>query len=545
VTELELLIGLLGVVAGTAWLARAVGLPYPIALVAAGLVIGLTPGLPMLVVDPDVILLVFLPPLIHAAAWTTSPRRLRAEARTVGLLAVVLVGVTMACVAAVAHAVVPALGWPAAFVLGAVVAPTDTVAATAIFRRLGVPERIVALVEGESLLNDGTALVLYRIAVGAAATGGFQLAEAAGDLLLVGTGGALLGLAVAAGVRWVRVRIDDATIEITVTLLTPYLAFIPAEELGLSGVLAAVSSGLYLGWRSAEDFAPSTRLQAYSFWTVFTFVLESLLFILIGLQAPAVLGALEDQPLGGLLLAAAAVSGTVIAVRLLFVLGAGALESRWDARRERRSFNSRERSVVGWSGMRGAVSLAAALAIPLETTAGAPFPGRELVLFLALAVIGVTLSLQGLTLPALVSRLGVQETRSSARGKAVARFRTVEAALERVTDLSFDAEVPSAALERAREMYALRAQQLAGECSTGVPEGRESDVAAWTRLRRHLLAVERAALLDLRREGRVGMGVMREVERDLDLEEERLNRASPVPESTRPPAARARSGPDA
>ena len=540
-TELELLIGLLGVVAATAWLARGIGLPYPIALVAAGLLIGVTPGLPPLVVEPDVILLVFLPPLIHAAAWGTSPRRLRAEARTVGLLAVALVGLTMACVAVVAHAAVPGLGWPAAFVLGAVVAPTDTVAATAIFRRLGVPERVVALVEGESLLNDGTALVLYRIAVGAVVTGGFALAEAAGDLLIVGAGGALLGLGVAAGVRWVRARIDDATIEITVTLLTPYLAFIPAEELHLSGVLAAVSSGLYLGWRSAEDFTPSTRIQAYSFWTVFIFVLESLLFILIGLQAPVVLSALADQPVGELLMAAAAVSATVIVVRLLFVLGAGALESAWDARRERRSFSARERAVVGWSGMRGAVSLAAALAIPLETQAGAPFPGRELVLFLALAVIGVTLALQGLTLPALVRRLGVQETRSSARGKAVARFRTVEAALERVTDLSFDSDVPSQVLERAREMYALRAQQLAGECRTGMPEGPESDVAAWTRLRRHLLAVERAALLDLRREGRVGMGVMREVERDLDLEEERLNRAVPL-DAAPPPAAGARSG---
>jgi CPA1 family monovalent cation:H+ antiporter len=538
-SEIELLLGLLGVVAVISWLAQKLGLPYPIFLVLAGLAIGWVPGLPELVIDPDVILLVFLPPLVHAAAWSASPRRLRAHARTVGLLAVALVGATMAGVAVVARAVVPELSWGSAFVLGAIVSPTDTVAATAIFRRLGVPERVVSLVEGESLLNDGSGLVLYRIAVAAVVSGAFSLAEAGRDLLLVGAGGALLGLLVAAAVRAFRQRVDDPVIEITVTLLTPYLAFLPAESLHLSGVLAAVSSGLYLGWRSAEDFTASTRMQAVAFWSVLIFVFESVLFILIGLQVPSVLERLGGEPAGRLAVAAIAVSGAVIAIRLAFVLGVGEIESVLDRRRGVPSLDRRERTVVAWSGMRGAVSLAAALAVPFATAAGSPFPQRELILFLTLAVIGVTLLLQGLTMPLVVRGLGVEENRSSARGKAMARFRTVQAALDRVSDMSFERDAPQPALERAREMYATRAQQLSGTCREGVPDSADSDVAAWTDLRRHLLGVERAALIELRNEGRVGLGVMREVERDLDLEEARLDRvavpppAAPLPERSR------------
>ena len=527
--EIELLIALLGVVAAISWLARALGVPYPIFLVLAGLAIGFLPGLPPLELDPDVIFLVFLPPLVHAAAWTASPRQLKVNARTVGLLAVGLVLATTAAVAAVAHALVPELGWGPALVLGAIVSPTDTVAATAVFRRLGVPDRVASVIEGESLINDGASLVIYRVAVVAVATGAFTFAGALGDLLVVGVGGAALGLAVAALSAQLRRRVEDPTIEITITLLTPYLAFLPAEELGLSGILAAVSSGLYLGWRAGRDFNPNTRLQAYGFWAVLTFVLESVLFILIGLQVPDVLAALSGEPAGRLALVATLMVVVVVAVRLAFQFTVGGLEERWDRYRGRAdALGWRERAVVGWSGMRGAVSLAAALSLPLETAAGTPFPGRDLILFLTLAVIGATLLVQGLTLPLLVSRLGVEEEETaSGRDKALTRFRTVEAALERIADLSFEDDRRSPTVERAREMYAIRAQQLSGACRTGVPDSDTADVATWTRLRRELLGVERSALLDLRDEGKVTVGVVREVERDLDLEEERLSRAAP------------------
>jgi CPA1 family monovalent cation:H+ antiporter len=527
VNEIELLLSLLGVVAVVSWLARRLNVPYPIFLVVAGLAIGFAPGLPDVTVDPEVIFLVFLPPLIHAAAWTASPRHLRRNARTLGLLALGLVLATTALVAVVVHALLPELPWAAAFLVGAIVSPTDTVAATAIFRRLGAPERVVALVEGESLINDGAALVVYRVALGAALTGTFAAGEAAAELVIVGIGGALVGLVVAVVIAQIRKRVEDSTLEVTLTLLTAYLAYVPAEELGLSGILAAVSSGLYLGWRAARDFTPSTRIAATSFWGVFIFLLESVLFILIGLAFPDVLERLGEEELGRVLLAAALVSLTVMAVRVAFTLGVGELETQWDRARGRPGgLTRRERAVVGWAGMRGAVSLAAALAVPLSLESGAAFPGRDVVLFLTFVVIGVTLVLQGLTLPLLIRRLGVEETESDGVSKALARFRTVEAALGRVSELGQDEErrVPQAAVERARELYATRAQQLAGTCRTGVPESSSADVAVWADLRLELIEVERAALLDLRAAGEVKVGVVREVERDLDLEQERLLR---------------------
>jgi CPA1 family monovalent cation:H+ antiporter len=423
--------------------------------------------------------------------------------------------------------VVPGLSWEAAVVLGAVVAPTDPVAATAIFRRLGVPPRVTTLIEGEALLNDGTALVVWKIgiAVTVTAAGGYTLGDGARDLLLVSTGGIAIGLAGGWLVAKARDRIDDAVVEITITLLTPYVLFIAAEELGTSGILAAVSSGIYLGWQAPRLFTASTRIQAMAFWEVFTFLLESVLFIIIGLEFPGVVDALSDESALTLVWWAAAVSATVIAVRLLWVLSVGGVDEAYEARagadRRRPRLSVRERLVVGWSGMRGAVSLAAALAIPLTTDAGAAFPARDLILFLTLCVIAVTLVLQGLTLPVLIRRLGVEDTRTSARRRAAARFRTVQAALERIADMAFDDVTPAGVVERARNMYTSRARQLAGECQIGV-EVEEGDDRAWARLRHDLLEVERQELLSLREEGRVPHRVVLDVERDLDLEESRL-----------------------
>jgi monovalent cation/hydrogen antiporter len=507
--DIEILLALLAVAAGAVWVARALEIPYPFLLVLAGVGVGYLPGVSEIVIEPDVIFLVFLPPLLHAAGWLSSPRHLRTYATGVTLLAGVLVLLTTGAVAVVAHAVIPGLSWGAAFVLGAIVSATDTVAATSVFRRLGVPERVVALVEGESLVNDGTALVLYRTAVPAAVAGAFSLGDAVHDFLLVGTGGAALGLAVGWLVRRLRCRIDDDLIEITVTLLTAYLAFIGAEELGLSGVLAAVVSGLYLGARSSQDLSAGTRLKAYSFWEVLVFLLESVLFILIGLQFQSVLDALDDRSAGELIGWAAAVCGTVIGVRLVWVMLVPGLGP----------FSRRERAVVAWSGMRGAIALAAALALPLDV------PQRDALLFVTLAVIAVTLGLQGLTLPLLINRLGVEEDAGTdERIKSLARFRTVEAALATIADLAFSGDMPMPLVDRAREMYGERARQLAGECRVPEAGGNDLDPGEWLELRRRLIESEREALFDLIDEGTVPISVIREVERDLDLEEERLNR---------------------
>ena len=509
---IEEVIGLLVVVALLAWGARAVGLPYPIVLVVGGLAIGFVPGMPDVEIDPDIVFLVFLPPLVHAAAYSASPKRLRVDAMPIAALALGLVALSIGAVAVVAHALVGALTWPAAITLGAIVAPTDPVAATAVFRRAGVPERIVGLVSGESLVNDASALVAYRLAIAAAVTGSFSLAGGAGDLVLVSAGGIAVGVVVAGLSAWLRRRLDDSLIEITVTLLTAYVAYVGAEELGVSGVLAAVASGVVLGRLGGRLFSPGTRLEANAFWGVGTFLLESTLFILVGLAFPAIIDALPGS-VGALALDAALVSVVVIVVRLAF---AAALPT---------SLSLRERAVLGWSGMRGAVSLAAALAVPLTIDGGAPFPGRDEILFLTVGVIGVTLVLQGLTLPTVLRVMlhgeGDAEPIPDQRRRALARFDSVDAALGRIAELAREDELEPAMVERARELYTSRASQLAGECRTGVAEA-NTNTDAWLRLRLELLHVERSELVEARDRGDIAHEVMLVVERDLDLEEERI-----------------------
>jgi CPA1 family monovalent cation:H+ antiporter len=502
--NIEELLGLLAAVALIVWAARAVGLPYPIVLVLGGLGLGYIPGLRDITVAPDVVFLVFLPPLVHAAAYTSSGPRVREQVRTIALLALGLVGVTVGAVAVVAHALIDGMTWPAAFVLGAIVAPTDPVAATAVFRRAGVPERIVAIIEGESLVNDASALVAYRVAIGAVTAGTFSLLDGAVNLVVVSIGGVAVGLVTAYAAAWIRRRLEDPPIEITVTVLTPYLGYIAAEELGVSGILAAVVSGIILGHMSAELFSPGTRLQAYSFWDVLTFLLESTLFILIGLEFPKI----ADRVDTSIAVGAVAVCATVMVVRLVYLQLVPGVPRR-------------DRLVIGWTGMRGAVSLAAALAVPRLTDSGAPFPARDEIVFVTLLVIGVTLILQGLTLPLVLRGVVDDKQEPGPRQKALARFESVEAALEHLGELSSDSGLPASAIERARELYTQRLSQLAGECRTGVAED-DTDTAAWLRLRLDLLDAERRQLHELRERGEISNEVMREVERDLDLEATRL-----------------------
>ena len=521
--DLEFLIILLVAVVLLVWVARQLEIPYPIVLVAGGLGLGAFPGLPDLELEPEVVFLVFVPPLVHAAGYQASPRLLVRDWRPIGLAAFVLVGLTVGAVAVTAHALVPELSWAAAFVLATVVAPTDLVAATAIFRRLGAPERVVNLVEGENLVNDGTALTFWRLAVIAAAAGSLTFGDAVTELLLVAAGGTVVGLAGGWAIAHLRSRLDDGLIEITVTLLTPYLLYVIAEELHLSGILAAVVSGLYLGARDPAITDSATRLQAYGFWGVLTFVLESLLFVLVGLQFPTVLDNLE-QPAGELVLAGLVVSVVVMVVRLVYHFTVLSVDE-WFGGRD--PIGPKERLVVGWSGMRGAISLAVALSIPLTTDSGAPFPGREAIIFLTLIVIGVTLLVQGLTLAPLIKRMNFTEEQPDARRAAMVRFRTIEAALDHIGDLSFDklAEhgIDAPTLERARSLYAQRANQLAGECRDGVPEV-ESDTGAWLRLRKGLLEIEKSRLVQMRDEGQITTPTMNAVQQDLDLESARLDR---------------------
>jgi CPA1 family monovalent cation:H+ antiporter len=502
--EIEFLITLLVAVALLVWVARQLDVPYPIVLVIGGLGLGALPGLPELVLEPEIVFLVFIPPLVHAAGYLASPRHLMRDARPIAMSAVLLVALTIGAVGVAAHALVDELSWTSAFLLATVVAPTDLVAATAVFRRLGAPERIVNLVEGENLVNDGTALTAWRVAVVAALAGSLSAGDVVEELLLVAAGGTALGVLGGIAVAWLRRRLHDTLIEVTVTILTPYVLYVAAEELGLSGILAAVVSGIYLGFRDHELTDPVTRMQAYGFWSVFTFILESLLFVLVGLQFPDVLDKL-DRPAGELIAAGLAIAGVVMAVRMAYQFVVPGLATR-------------ERLVVGWAGMRGAISLAVALAIPLE------IEGREVIIFLTLCVILTTLVVQGLTLPLLIERLRFDAEVPDERRQAMARFRTIEAALERIGELSMEEDgVNASTVERARSLYAQRAHQLAGECRDGMPDA-ESDTAAWLRLRLDLLGIERARLAQLRSDGQITTPLMNAVQQDLDLEEQRLQR---------------------
>jgi monovalent cation/hydrogen antiporter len=494
-------------------------IPYPILLVLGGLLIGIAPGMPEFELDPQLVFFGVLPPLLYGAAFFTSLRDLRAQARPIGLLAIGLVVVTTVGVAAVAHAFVDGLSWPSAFVLGAIVSPTDPLAATSIARRLGIPRKLVTIVEGESLVNDGTGLVAYRVAVAAVVTGSFSAFYTGGLFVVVAAGGIAVGLLVGWIVRQVRKRLDNPPAEITISLMTGYLAFIPAELMGVSAVLAAVTAGVYLGWHTPELTTPQVRLQGVAVWEIVQYLLNALLFVLVGLQLPVVVDALGGLSAATLAAYAALVSITVIVVRFAWVF-AVLHAPKWIARR---MSNWRGAVFLSWAGMRGAVSLAAALALPLQTDAGAPFPGRDLILFLTFSVILVTLVGQGLTLPLVIRVLGIEDDGLDDRQDAKARIHAAEAALARLEELVGEDWVREDTAERVRGAYNFRTSRFRARLDDGDDGSIESRSQDYQRLRRELLDAERAALVELRRAGVIGNDVWLRVGRDLDLEDQRLD----------------------
>jgi CPA1 family monovalent cation:H+ antiporter len=512
------LVGLL--VAGAALLAAAqpLRIPYPILLVLGGLALSLVPGAPHVELPPDLVLVAVLPPLLYGMAFFTSLRDLRELARPIAFLAIGLVLTTMLIVAAVAHAAIPGLSWSGAFVLGAIVSPTDPTAATAIAQRLGLPRRIVSLIEGESLVNDGTALVAYKFAVVAVVTGHFSLAEASGRFVLNVVGGIAIGLGVGYVIRRVRRMLDNPPVELTISVLSGYFAFLPAYALGVSGVLAAVTVGIYMGWHTPELTTPQVRLQGVAMWELLFFVLNALLFALIGLQLPEIVDALSGWSTGELLGYAVLVTAAVIAARFLWIFPAKYLSSR-----ERGPHAWKSSLVLTWAGMRGAVSLAAALALPLTVDAGGPFPDRDLIVFLTFGVILGTLVVQGLTLPALIRAVDLEDDGQAEKEEAKARIHAAEAALARLDELVDEDWVREDTAERMRGLYDFRQRRFRLRFDPDGDSAVEDQSAAYQRLRRELLNAERDAVTELRRTRRIDDDVMRRVVRDLDLEDQRLD----------------------
>jgi Na+/H+ antiporter len=506
-------------------LARWLSIPYPILLVTGGLVLGLLPGAPEIELDPDLVLLIFLPPLLYSASFFSDLRALRDYARAISITAIGLVLLTTGVVGVLGHEVI-GLSWPLSFALGAIVSPTDPVAATTIMRRLAVPRRIVNLVEGESLVNDASALVAYRVAVAAAVGGSFSLLDAGFEFFGAGIGGFAIGLAVGYVVTEIRRRLDDTTTEITISLLTGYAAFLPANELGLSGVLAAVTAGLYLGWKAPEISTPEMRLQGAAVWEVLIFLLNATLFILVGLQLPVIVDGLTDWTAAQVLGYSAMVCAAVIATRFVWLFTTPYLIRLLDRREEQRArrVGWRPRVVVGWAGMRGAVSLAAALALPLETDAGAALPGRDLILFITFALILVTVVGQGLTLPALIRRLGVVEDGAEEESEETkARLVIAMRALERLDELEVEEWTREETIERVRALYRFRQRRFkirAGKIED--EDGLEDSSLAYQRMMHVVYAAQRDALVVMRNSGEISSEVMRRVAREIDLEESRL-----------------------
>jgi monovalent cation/hydrogen antiporter len=499
--------------------------PYPILLVLGGLCLGFLPGMPELELPPDLVLVAVLPPLLYSGAFFTSLHELKVNVRPIGLLAVGLVIATTVVVAVVAHAAVDDLSWASSFVLGAIVSPTDPVAAAAIARRLGVPRRLVTIVEGESLINDGTALVGYRVAVVAVVSGGFSVAHVGLAFVASVTGGIAIGLGVGWLVRQVRRRLDNPPIEITIALLSGYFAYIPAELVGASAVLAAVTIGIYMGAHTSELTTAQTRVQGDAVWEIAVFLLNALLFVLIGLQLPVILDELSGEPAGTLLLYGAIVSATVILVRIAWVFPATYLPRVLSRRiREADPYPPWQYpAFISWTGMRGAVSLAAALALPLSTDDGTPFPGRDLILFLAFCVILATLVGQGLTMPLVIRMLGLESDRLAEKEETKARIRAAEAALARLEELAGEDWVRPGTAERLRGFYTFRRNRFAARFDAEDDGAIEEQSQAYQRLQRELLDAERAVLDELRREGVITEQVMQRVVRDLDLEDLRLD----------------------
>lgn len=521
----EIFVGLLLAVAVLAMVARRLTIPYPVLFVVGGLLLGLIPKLPRVRLDPELVFLCVLPPLLFPAALFTSWRDFRANLRPISLLAFGLVLFTTVMVAYLAHYF---MGLPlaAGFVLGAIISPPDAIAATAIANHLKVPHRIVTILEGESLVNDATALVAYRFAVVAVSTGSFSLAQAGGRFLVVGAGGILIGLAVGWLAAQFHRRVEDAPIEITVSLLTPFVAYLAAERLEVSGVLAVVTAGLYLGRRVPELLTFETRLQGGPVWEMVEFLLNGFVFVLIGLQLPDVLAGLSGHafPIHQLFWFALLISLAVILLRILWVFPATYLPRLVFKKLCRQDPYPKWQhvTIVAWTGMRGVVSLAAALALPLTIRDGSPFPGRNLILFLTFVVILSTLVVQGLSLPRLIRWLGIKDDRSMEKEERAARLQANRAALNRLNEIDSGDSTKAEVLQRLRVEYEDHIRQVEGAepDSFGTPLRLFS--SEYERLSHEALKVERKTIVKLRNQDVISDEVLRRIQRDIDLAEARL-----------------------
>ena len=489
--------------------------PEAVVFVVLGVLASLIPQVPDIDLSPDLVLVLFLPPLVYNAAFLTAPRETRENAVPITALAVGTTAVTILGVGLVIRLVLPGLGWAAALAFAAAIAPTDAVAATAVMARLGAPTRVVTILEGESLINDGVALTAFGLAVEAMGHP-FTVEHALLRLVQVVLGGIAYGLVVAFVVGHVRRYVRDPAIQILITLITPFLAYIPAEQLNVSGVLATVVTGMYLGTRGDGMLQPASRASGRLFWRTLIFLLESALFVLLGLELRAVVSELSNVfSVARLAGAAAAVVGAIIGIRLIWELAVSPLIRFLPGKHSLFVVNPwRYRLVIGWGGMRGAISLAIALTLPTMEN-GRPFEQRSVLILLAAVVVVVTLLGEGLTLGPLVERLGLAQSEQQQRREALARQRVTEAGLARLDQMAEAGEVDEDTANVYRQLFELRLDRVRSVLGDG------DDPADTTGFRHELVLAQRKKLAELYAKGKISDDIRRTISRTLDTQEPR------------------------
>lgn len=499
--------------------------PLPIALVLGGVCISLIPGLPVIELRPDVVFLLFLPPLLYEASWKAGWHEFKTNIRPISLAAVGLVLFTTILVGVAAYYLIPDISWPTAFLIGAIVSPPDAIAATAVTKGLGLHPRIVSILEGESLVNDASGLIAYKYALVAVTAGNFVLWKAGTNFVAVALAGIAIGLAIGYIMRMVHKHlVCDPIVEATFTLLTPFASYLLAEQFHFSGVLAVVSTGLYISFRSSEIFSHQGRLISYSIWDVAVFVLNGLIFVLIGLQLRQVIKGISDYSASELVLYGIGISLVVIVVRFLFAYPATYIPRLVSKRIRREPLDAKNVVIFGWAGMRGVVSMAAALALPLTLPNGSPFPHRNLILYITFCVILSTLVLLGLTLPWVIKRMKIPPYSASAEEYKV-RTQLMSGMIGHIEEnLSL---IPGELLNNIKSKYEVKYNRLQ---KTDLPAdyfGNGSMLNGnifneYTQLQIELIGVERSSLREMHLAGHTSEAVVRKIEHELDLEETRL-----------------------
>lgn len=542
VEKIETLLLLLGLVGVLSVVAERLRFPFPILLVIAGLGIAFLPNLPVVKLDPELVLIIFLPPLIFSAAWNFPWEDFRANLIPIFALAVGLVLATMVGVGYAAHWIIPGMTLATGFVLGAIVSPPDAVAANSVLKNLRVPRRLSTILEGESLINDSSGLVAYQFAVAAVVTGSFSLSQAGGDFVWESLGGVAFGWAVGWVIAYVHRGLSDSAVQVTLTILTPYIAYLPCEHFGCSSVLAVVTAGLHLGHHAWETLSPENRLQRETIWRFIDYLLNGVVFILIGLQFPAIWAGLAgDWNPAVLILLGIGVSLVVVAIRFAWIFPLALLQRILfaEVRRQER-LPWRELVAASWAGMRGVVSLAAAMALPETTATGESFPFRHLILFLTFSVIFVTLVFQGLSLPWLMRKLKVEEEDETYLGEARARLALIQGLVDEIEEIiaTKSDEAEKASLRLWRDNYAQRAHHLQIRIESPQLQTEsifDCDMTVFPGLFQNI----RVRLAEMRSRGEISEEMRKRIEYDFDLEDRRLHRL--IGRYARSSAAKSRS----